>query len=80
VYLAAVFGVAIGSIPEEKNKNKKIGVPAEERKYFFDLVELTLKKMLELPLGFDWDNCFSMFPNKFIALNFIQIFFCKPYF
>jgi hypothetical protein len=43
VHLAVVLGIAFGSIPEEKNENKKIGVPAEQRKHVFDLVESTLK-------------------------------------
>jgi hypothetical protein len=80
VYLAIIFGIAIGSIPEEKSKKLKIGIPAEERNVFFDLVESKLKEVLELCLVFDWDTFFSMFPNKFIALNFLKIFFRKGLF
>jgi hypothetical protein len=72
VYLAVIFGIAIGSISEEQSEKKKIDAPAEQRKGLFNLVESTLKELLESSRGFNWDRFFSMFPGKFLLLNLLK--------
>jgi hypothetical protein len=50
VYLAVIFGITIGSIPEEKNKKLKIGIPAEERDVFYIWWSQNLRKCWSCPL------------------------------
>jgi hypothetical protein len=79
IYFAAIFGITIGSIPEVQSKKKEIDAPAEQRIGLFNLVESTLKELLESSRGFSWDIFFSMFPNKCFAIKFVKVFYCKVY-
>jgi hypothetical protein len=70
LYLATIFGMAIGSLGEFSN-NKSIGRTKAERLAFISEVEALLEKLMTACLEFDWVAAFELHNNEFVSLNFL---------